>query len=248
MKTWEKKKPEKKRKESPEDVEDETSSTTLIPPTTPIPPTTTIPPTTPTRTIRPCTPITTRPSTSATSRLFNTDSPMASGISKNLLDQLRSRPVVVSPGTPAEAHPDSDEDDMLVNRNIDLVKEGNVRKAHCGGITTVNMFDVEVCDSNGFYRASISDGKDLSNKVLFNSKLNKKVKDELVGPGKVSIVRLDVTDILEKTIVGVMAFTRLDDGPDHVGDAQFLGDTFYRVLKPRGCMTPSRMKKNKLFK
>ena len=173
---------------------------------------------------------------------------MASGISKNLLDQLRSRPVVVSPGTPAEAHPDSDEDDMLVNRNIDLVKEGNVRKAHCGGITTVNMFDVEVCDSNGFYRASISDGKDLSNKVLFNSKLNKKVKDELVGPGKVSIVRLDVTDILEKTIVGVMAFTRLDDGPDHVGDAQFLGDTFYRVLKPRGCMTPSRMKKNKLFK
>ena len=221
MKTWEKKKPEKKRKESPEDVEDETSSTILIPPTTPIPPTTTIPPTTPTRTIRPCTPITTRPSTSAAS----TDSPMASGISKNLLDQLRSRPVVLSPGTPAEAHPDSDEDDMLVNRNIDLVKEGNVRKAHCGGITTVNMFDVEVCDSNG---------KDLPNKLLFNSKLNKKVNDELVGPGKVSIVRLNVTAILEKTIVGVMAFTRLDDGPDHVGDAQFLGDTFYRVLKPRG--------------
>ena len=43
------------------------------------------------------------------------------------------------------------------------------------------------------------DGKDLSNKVLFNSKLNKQVEDELVGEGKVSVIRIDMSDILEKT-------------------------------------------------
>ena len=84
--------------------------------------------------------------------------------------------------------------------------------------------------------------------MLFNSKLNEKVKEELVGEGRVSIVRLDIIDILQNCIVGVQAFTKLSDGPAHVGQAQFLGEPFYRSLKPRGCYTPSRMKKKVLFK
>ena len=194
------------------------------------------------------------PSVAATRPCFSTTSSTL-GTPRNLLDLLRSRPVIESPGTPANEtecesldESNEEEDDRLINKDIDLVKEGNVMKAHGGLITTVNVFDVEICDSNGFFRASISDGKDRSNKVLFNAKLNEQIENELVGPGKVSVVKLDITDILEKTIVGVMAYTRLGDGPKHVGDAKFLGDSYYRSLKPRGCMTPSRMKKTKLFK
>ena len=98
------------------------------------------------------------------------------------------------------------------------------------------------------FRASISDGEDFSNKVLFNAKLNDKIKEELVGDARVSIVRLDMIDILQDCIVGVQGFTKLDEGPAHVGDARFLGEPFYRSLKPRGCFTPSRMKKRALFK
>ena len=174
--------------------------------------------------------------------------------SRNLLDMFRSNTVRESPGTPTvdtDTEADtasSDDDDDRINKEIDLVKEGNVKKAHGGLITTIDIFHVARCESNGFYRASISDGTDLSNKVLFNAKLNKQVEEELIGDGKVSIVRIDTSDILEKTIIGVMAFTKLGEGPQHVGEAQFLGDAFYRGLKPRGCMTPSRMKKNRLFK
>ena len=67
----------------------------------------------------------------------------------------------------------------------------------------MNLFDVNICKTNGFYRASISDGGDFSNKVLFNAKLDEKVKDELVGEGRVSIVKLDVIDILQNCIIGV---------------------------------------------
>ena len=165
----------------------------------------------------------------------------------NILDLIRSR-ALESPGTPAADDTDDDTEDPLLSQDINEVKEGNVRKAHAGGITTVNIFDVDICKTNGFYRASIADGEDFSNKVLFNSKLNEKVKEELVGEGRVSIVRLDIIDILQNCIVGVQAFTKLSEGPAHVGQAQFLGEPFYRSLKPRGCYTPSRMKKKVLFK
>ena len=109
-----------------------------------------------------------------------------------------------SPGTPVEEASDNEDgSDPLINQNIDSVVEGNVKKAHAGGITTVNVFDVEVCPTNGYYRASISDGKDLSNKVLFESKLNERVKKELV-----------------------LDFTKLEEGPHHVGQARFVGDAF----------------------
>ena len=172
--------------------------------------------------------------------------------SRNLLNMFRSNTVRESPGTPTvdtDTEADtasSDDDDDRINKEIDLVKEGNVKKAHGGLITTIDIFHVARCESNGFYRASISDGTDLSNKVLFNAKLNKQVEEELIGDGKVSIVRIDTSDILEKNdnwCHGILA-----EGPQHVGEAQFLGDAFYRGLKPRGCMTPSRMKKNRLFK
>ena len=126
----------------------------------------------------------------------------------NILSMIRSR-AVESPGTPItrEGVDDDDDDDddddaldPLISQDIDEVKEGNVRKAHAGGITTVNLFDVNICKTYGFYRASISDGGDFSNKVLFNAKLDEKVKDELVGEGRVSIVKLDVIDILQNCI------------------------------------------------
>ena len=154
-----------------------------------------------------------------------------------------------SPGTPVEEASDNEDgSDPLINQNIDSVVKGNVKKAHAGGITTVNVFDVEVCPTNGYYRASISDGKDLSNKVLFESKLNERVKKELVGEGRVSVIKLEQVDVLEDCIIGVLDFTKLEEGPHHVGQARFVGDAFYRNLKPRGIFTPSRMRKQRLFK
>ena len=132
------------------------------------------------------------------------------------MNLIRSR-VVESTGTPvipprndaSETESDEDDDDdHIISRNIDQVTEGNVKKAHAGGITTVHLFDVDICKSNGFFRASISDGEFLSNKVLFNSKLNKKVEEELVGEGRVSTVKLDIIDVLQDCIIGVQAFTK----------------------------------------
>ena len=44
---------------------------------------------------------------------------------------------------------------------------------------------------------------------------------------------------LDKVIVGVMNFTKICDGPEHVGEAAFVGPEYYRKLKPRGCHTSS---------
>ena len=157
-----------------------------------------------------------------------------------------------SPGTPTnetiETETDEeDETDPRVYADIDVVKPGNVLKAHQGLITTVDVFNLEVCQTNGFYRASISDGENLSNKVLFNSKLNKRIEAELVGEAKVTTIKLEIVDILESVLVGVLEYTVIGEGPRHVGDATFVGEAFYRRLKPRGCLTPSRMRKKTLF-
>jgi hypothetical protein len=68
----------------------------------------------------------------------------------NILNLIRSR-VVESPGTPVinprydASETESDEDeDHLISQHIDEVTEGNVKKAHAGGITTVHLFDVEI--------------------------------------------------------------------------------------------------------
>ena len=45
----------------------------------------------------------------------------------------------------------------------------------------------------------------------------------------------------------MMEYTKLGEGPPHV-DSAFVGDAFYKSLRPRGCYTPSRMKKKQLFK
>ena len=63
-----------------------------------------------------------------------------------------------------------------------------------------------------------------------------------------STVKRDIIDVLQDCIIGLQAFTKLCEGPDHVGEARFLGDKYYRSLKPRGCFTPSMMKKKALFK
>ena len=158
-----------------------------------------------------------------------------------------------SPGTPAYSDSENISDDGVesdphINKNIDQVCEGNVKKAHAGGITTVNIADVKVCPFNGYYRASISDGADLSDKVIFDTKLNDRIEKELLGEAKVSIVRLDQVNIFQKCIVGVVDYVKLGDGPLHVGEARYLGAAFYRGLQPRGVLTPSCMRKHKLFK
>ena len=123
---------------------------------------------------------------------------------------------------------------------------GNVSKAHAGLITAVNICDVEICPLNGLYRGTISDGEKMSNKV-FHTKLNERIENELVGEGKVTAIKLEIHQILQKVLVGVTEYTVIEEGPRHVGDATFVGTEFYRQLKPRGCFTPSRFKKNQLF-
>ena len=63
------------------------------------------------------------------------------------------------------------------------MKESNVYKAHGGLLTTVHIFDVAMCESNGFYRGFL-------NNVLCNVKLNKKEEEKLIGDGNVSVVRI----------------------------------------------------------
>ena len=77
----------------------------------------------------------------------------------------------------------------MINEETNIVKSGNVFKGHNGFITTDN---VSICSKNGYYRASICDGEQMSNKVLFHSNLNNQVENELVGEGKVSTVKLEI--------------------------------------------------------
>ena len=60
-------------------------------------------------------------------------------------------------------------------------------------------------------------------------------------------IKLEIIDILKSVLVGVLEYTVIVEGPKHVGDATFVGDAFYRRLKPRGCLTPSQMRKKTLF-
>ena len=54
--------------------------------------------------------------------------------------------------------------------------------------------------------------------------------------------------VLENVLVGVINYTKLGNGPTNIGHAKYVGEAFYRTLKPRGCYTPSRFKKKQLFK
>ena len=156
-----------------------------------------------------------------------------------------------SPGTPTVDNDSYDDlesaNDPLIYSDIDVVKAGNVFKAHKGLITTVDIFDVEICKTNGLYRGSISDGVNRSNKVLFDSKLKERVEIELLGQGKVTTIKLETVEIMHDVLIGISDYTVIGKDPEHVGDAEFVGNGFYRTLKPRGCFTPSRMKKRMLF-
>ena len=63
---------------------------------------------------------------------------------------------------------------------------------------------------------------------------------------RIKIVRLDSVEIIKGAVVGVVSFTVLEDGPRSVGEAVFIGDEYYRKLKPRGIYSPSRLR-GKLF-
>ena len=102
----------------------------------------------------------------------------------------------------------------LVYREINVVKPGNVEKAHGGLITSVILFDVEKIKGNGLYPSSISDGRRFSNKVIFKDTLTDKVEKELLG--KIMIVKLESTEIIKGAVIGVIDVTILEDGPQSV--------------------------------
>ena len=77
---------------------------------------------------------------------------------------------------------------------------------------------------------------------------NERIRNELVGDGKVTTIKLEIVEVLQDVLVGVLDYTVISEGPVHVGDAAFVGNDFYRKLKPRGCFTPSRRRKKLLFK
>ena len=77
---------------------------------------------------------------------------------------------------------------------------------------------------------------------------NERIRNELVGDGKVTTIKLEIVEVLQDVLVGVLDYTVMSEGLVHVGDATFVGNEFYRKLKPRGCFTPSRMRKKLLFK
>ena len=83
--------------------------------------------------------------------------------------------------------------------------------------------------------------------MLFDSKLKERVEIELLGQGKVTTIKLETVEIMHDVLIGISDYTVIVKGPEHVGDAEFVGNEFYRTLKPRGCFTPSRMKKRMLF-
>ena len=149
----------------------------------------------------------------------------------------------LTPGTPvlSISGESVDEDDPTIYDAIDEVTDGNVRKAHNGGITTVFIFDVSYCTIKQGFRASIFDGVKFSTNVFLDPKLNSQVDDELVG--KVSICKLELTDIVEQCVIVVKQYTWLANGPKNMGGAQFVGEKFYRTYKNIGHLIPTRMKK-----
>ena len=117
------------------------------------------------------------------------------------------------------------------------VKEGNVKLAHDGKSNLdVYVFDISKDEKRGCYRASICDGERISTNLYFDPWLNNRVEDELCGQqGKISIIRLEMTEIVQKCVVAVQRYKKIADGPFNIGRE------FYKKLKPRGILTPSRM-------
>ena len=72
--------------------------------------------------------------------------------------------------------------------------------------------------------------------------------NELVCDGKVTTIKLEIVEVLQDVLVGVLEYTVMSEGLVHVGDDTFVANEFYRKLKPRCCFTPSHMRKKLLFK
>ena len=112
-----------------------------------------------------------------------------------------------TPGTPVDMENDDSEEnsekeyDDRIFDGIDNVNVGNVEKAHNGLITTVYVFDVKYCNERGAYRGSISDGVKFSTNVFFYPKISAAVQNDLED--KVSIVKLEITEIIKKCVVAV---------------------------------------------
>ena len=67
---------------------------------------------------------------------------------------------------------------------------------------------------------------------------NERIRNELVGDGKVTTIKLEIVEVLQDVLVGVLDYTVMSEGLVHVGDTTFVGNEFYRKLKPRGCFIP----------
>ena len=111
---------------------------------------------------------------------------------------------------------------------------------YCQHLLTI-LVNVVYNQEKGAFRCSISDGLKFSTNVFFDPKICEEVEKNLLD--KVSIVKLEIVEILQKCIVAIQQYTRLGDGPQNMGGAQFVGASFYRKYKPRGFLTPSRIKK-----
>ena len=60
------------------------------------------------------------------------------------------------------------------------------------------------------------------------------------------IVKLESTDIIKGAVIGVIDVTILEDGPQSVGEAQFVGEDYFKKLKSRGIRSPSKLR-GKIF-
>ena len=60
------------------------------------------------------------------------------------------------------------------------------------------------------------------------------------------IVKLESTEKIKGAVIGVIDVTILEDGPQSVGKAQFVGDDYYKELQSRGIRSPSKLR-GKIF-
>ena len=59
------------------------------------------------------------------------------------------------------------------------------------------------------------------NRVIFQNTLVKKVESELLD--QIKVVRLDSTEVIKGNVICMIDITFLEDGPDSVGEAVFVG-------------------------
>ena len=117
-----------------------------------------------------------------------------------------------------------------------------MKKAHQGLDTCVTIFQLQKT-AKGCYRASITDGEDLSNNLYLVGSLEK-AEAELLG--KISVINLAASDLVinQKVVILASDFSLLGPGPSprKMGGIKVLSEQYFRGLRPgKAALTPSRM-------